>query len=157
MRKFVMTVLLGFLGVNTLTFAAAYNPPIFSELVQEPRREVSITLENTSGQPDAQALEELASFIREDSRYFGDVVYLKVGSASETIDLTMIPMKGGKGEELKISQWARDVGTVIGGATGGISGSAKVGVEVTHTETKKDGTSTSTTVKVNIEVKGQRK
>lgn len=159
MKKFLLVF--GIYAFAPLAAAAAYEPPVFSDLVLEPKREIYLNLDNTSGQPDSEALADIAAVLRADPQYHGDVIYLTVGGSVVTINRVMelAPQAGTIGikEELKVSQWSRDVGQVISSATGGVSGSAKVGVTVTHKQTNKDGSSTETTVKVDIEVKGNRK
>lgn len=70
----------------------------------------------------------------------------------------MVPMKGGSADTMyerpKPSQWAVDVGAVIGGATGSVAGKATVKASGSHTKNA-DGSET-TTVKVEIEVSASK-
>lgn len=138
MIKRLLFVLFAFLSVNAL---AAETPLT-----------ITLTVDNTSGLSDEQAAADLAAVILADPDYQGTVVELTVGTASQTVDKTLRRDTIGMKETLKPSQWAVDAGTVIKGATGGMSGSASAKVEVTHKG--KDGS--ETTVKVEIKIEGKK-
>lgn len=132
------------------------NLPSFADVVTEPRREITIRLENTSDLSDDEAAAQLAVLLSGSPEYQGDLIHLSVGNAS--VDLNLFNKFSlqyetiGIKETIKPGQWAVDVGAVIKGATGGVSGSATVKVDVTH----KDGKGAETTVKVEVTVTAKK-
>jgi hypothetical protein len=102
-------------------------------------------------------LYDVETVLMTDPQFADKVIEFCIESECVTVDRTEVPlviMKGGAAttvyERPKPSQWAVDVGAVIGGATGSVSGKASVKASGTHTKNA-DGSET-TTVKVEIEV-----
>lgn len=110
----------------------------------------------------AQQLYDVETVLLTDPQFEGKhVEFCLADDQCVNVDRTEMPlsvMKGGTGEvayeRVKPSQWAVDVGAVIGGAAGSVSG--KASVKATGSHTKNPDGSETTTVKVEIEVSAQK-
>lgn len=126
---------------------------------------VKLQIENTSENlTDLQAYGELLTVFSETPEFQNTIIDFCVEETCGQLDLTQpkfVTMSETMGEKTTVemkrqSSWAQDVGDIVGGAVGKVSGSAKLKVGVTHTETKADGTSTSTSVNVEVTVSGSK-
>ncbi len=126
---------------------------------------VTLHIENTSPDlTDLDAYGEMIQVLSTRPEFKNTIIDLCVEEVCGQLDLTpyrITPMVETLGDKTTVemqrqSSWAKDVGDIVGGAVGKVSGSAKLKVGVNHTETKTDGTSTSTTVNVEISVSGSK-
>lgn len=140
--------------------------PSFDEVITdaEPDATIDVEIDNTSGLSDAQLLAEIGAVMQADPAFKGKLVNLTVGSAAEVFDFAHVLMKPmvetiGIKETLSPSQFARDVGSVVGSAVGGVHGSASVHVKVTESNKKNpDGSSESSkSVDVTVTVSAGKK
>jgi len=136
------------------------SPSSFDEVVIDEAELIEIQVENSSDLSDSQLLAELAVVIQSDDAYKGKVVNLTVGTSSDTLNFSLMkPMVEtiGQKETIKPSEFARDVGAMIGSAVGGVHGSASATVKYKESEKKPDGSEKTKSVEVTITVSGGKK
>lgn len=101
---------------------------------------------------DKNSANEILAYLRADPENDRRDIIVKVGNQVAEYYVEQRVETIGIKETLKPSQWAVDVGTIVKGATGGMSGSATVKVDVS----RKDPKGGETTVKVEITISGKK-
>lgn len=136
----------------------------FQEL-DGPEAVIDLKIVNTSGLPDSQVLQELIQELKQQPAKFANKeVHLCVEEECDTIDamdfmVMQTETMDGQKEVVKASDFAREVGGVVGQVIGGMHGSASATVKYKETDKKTPdgGTEHTKEVEVSITVSGGKK